>query len=119
MISVKLEIASNGVIKTVIDDNYNGAGSEFNSRTVYETDSQFTDDRLKNVQKFLYEISEDLGIDLGNRYDSKVLNFEIGWGSKYAPNIEEVNKALKFHRNQIKDLKDWKVELEKQAKNGK
>ena len=117
MISIKLEIASNGVIKTTTDDNYNGAGSEWNTVTVYETDDDSQDRRLKNIQRFLFELCDDLGVNRGNRYDSKVLNFEIGWGDKYEPNLKEINDLIKFHREELKDLKEWKKDVEKQTEN--
>jgi hypothetical protein len=71
MITIKLELASNGVIKTVTDNNYNGAGSSHEKRTVYETDN---DTNYNNTVRFLYDLSSDLGIDLGNKFSKDVLN---------------------------------------------
>jgi len=118
MISIKLEIVSNGIIKTSIDDNYNGAGSEWNAKTVYETDSDDAEIRLKNIQRFLYDLCDDLGVDLGNRYDPKVLNFEIGWGNKYEANLDEINKLISYHKNELKDLREWQKELQTKANDG-
>ena len=57
MIKVILELASNGVIKTVTDDNINGAGDKLENKTVYgfEDDVNFR----KRIQ-FLFELCEEL-----------------------------------------------------------
>ena len=39
MQQVKIQLADNGVIKTVIDDNINGGGESYESTTVYEFDT--------------------------------------------------------------------------------
>ena len=36
MITISLEPADNGLLKFLIDDNVNGGGEEYTSRTVYE-----------------------------------------------------------------------------------
>ena len=108
MITIKLEIASNGVIKTVSDNNYNGAGSKHELRTVYETDN---DPEFSNKIRFLYDICDDLGIDLGNKFAQKVLDFEIGWGHKYEPDLEETNALIKAISNELKNLKAYQKEL--------
>jgi len=108
MITIKLEIASNGIIKTVSDDNYNGAGSDKESRTVYETDD---DPLFSNTSKFLYEVCDDLGVNLGNKFDQTVLNFEVMWGGRYNPNLDELNHVIKSLSNELKDLKSLQKEL--------
>jgi hypothetical protein len=108
MITIKLEIASNGIIKTVSDDNYNGAGSDHGSITVYETDD---DPEFSNTSKFLYEVCDDLGVNLGNKFDQTVLNFEVTWGGRYTPNLEELNRIIKSLSYDLKDLKNLQKEL--------
>ena len=108
MITIKLELASNGVIKTVTDNNYNGAGSSHEKRTVYETDN---DTNYNNTVRFLYDLSSDLGIDLGNKFSKDVLNFELGWGDKYEPSYEEVKEMVKDTSKNLKELKQWEKEL--------
>ena len=109
MITIKLELASNGVIKTVSDNNYNGAGSKHELRTVYETDN---DTDYKNTIRFLYELSDDLGINLGNKYSPTVLNFDLGWGEKYEPTLQQLNDLVKATTANLKELKSWKKERE-------
>ena len=113
MITIKLQIASNGVIKTVTDNNYNGAGSNHESKTVYATDE---DRGFNERSKFLYEICEDLGINLGNKYDEEVLEFEVNWGSRYEPTIEQLKKLIKQTSYELKELKKWKIEFDQQIK---
>jgi hypothetical protein len=108
MITIKLEIASNGIIKTVSDDNYNGAGSGKESITVYETDD---DPIFSNTSKFLYEVCDDLGVNLGNKFDQTVLNFEVDWGNKYEPGLEELNHTIKSLAYDLKDLKALQKDL--------
>ena len=108
MITIKLEIASNGIIKTVSDDNYNGAGSGKEAITVYETDD---DSEFENTSKFLYEVCDDLGVNLGNKFDQAVLNFEVTWGDRYIPNLEELNHTIKSLSYDLKDLKALQKEL--------
>lgn len=108
MITIKLELASNGVIKTVSDNNYNGAGSSHEKRTVYETDN---DTNYNNTVRFLYDLTSDLGIDLGNKFSKDVLNFELGWGDKYEPSYEEVKEMVKETSKNLKELRQWEKEL--------
>ena len=108
MITIKLEIASNGIIKTVSDDNYNGAGSDKEAITVYETDD---DPIFSNTSKFLYEVCDDLGVNLGNKFDQTVLNFEVTWGDRYNPNLEELNHVIKSLSYELKELKSIQKDL--------
>jgi len=108
MITIKLELASNGVIKTVSDNNYNGAGSSHEKRTVYETEE---DENFDATIRFFYELADDLGINLGNKYNKFVLDFDTQWGSKYEPNHEEVKQLVKDTAQTLKELRSWEKEL--------
>ena len=112
MITIKLELASNGVIKTVSDNNYNGAGSNHEKRTVYETEE---DENFDATIRFFYELADDLGINLGNKYDKFVLDFDTEWGSKYEPTHEEVKQLVKDTTQNLKDLRKWEKELKEKA----
>lgn len=109
MHKVILEIADNGVIKTIEDDNINGAGKFYQKKTIYEFNNGF-----KNKTKFFNDISDDLGIDLGNNYDKSVLNFTVDWGSKYEPNKNEI--IDKISELQIK-IDSLKLYLNEESKN--
>ena len=112
MITIKLELASNGVIKTVSDNNYNGAGSNHEKRTVYETEE---DENFDATIRFFYELADDLGMNLGNKYDKFVLDFDTEWGSKYEPTHEEVKQLVKDTTQNLKELRKWEKELKEKA----
>lgn len=104
MIKIVLEPVSNGVIKTIKDDNTNGAGEEMSLTSVHEID-----DKLEKAVQFLYELSDDLGLSTGNKYDEKVINITLEWGSKYEPSREEVEKKIEELSTQIEE---WKSTLD-------
>lgn len=109
MVKVILELASNGVIKTVTDDNINGAGDKLETKTVYD----FDDD--KNFQKriqFLYELCEELGIDTGNKFNKHNLTMKIDWGKNYMPESEEVENKIKQLTFELKELKSLKKDID-------
>jgi len=111
MLEVKLEIASNGVIKTVTETNFNSAGEGTVVRSVYETE----DDKktsFVNTMKLFYDISDDLGIDFGNKFEANVLRFKMDWGTHYEPSLKEIQQAK---RNLTEELKYIRV-LEKTMK---
>ena len=71
MVTIVLDIADNGVVKVLEDDNINGAGESFISKTIYD----FGDDGdFKNRIKFLKELCLDIGLQTGNDIDKKRLN---------------------------------------------
>ena len=59
----------------------------------------------------MYDLSSDLGIDLGNKFSKDVLNFELGWGDKYEPSYEEVKEMVKDTSKNLKELRQWEKEL--------
>lgn len=105
MITISIEPADNGLIKFVFDDNVNGGGEEYTSRTVYE----FTGSKERpNQIKFLKELVMDLGMSTGTQLDTNELVIKSEWGVKYQPNqkelklkIKELEAQLKYYRSQI------------------
>lgn len=105
MITISIEPADNGLIKFVFDDNVNGGGEEYTSRTVYEFEGPKT---RPNQIKFLKELVMDLGLSTGTQLDANELSIKSGWGVKYQPNqkelklkIQELETRLKHYRSQI------------------
>tara|TARA_Y100000389_G_C17446334_1_gene511844 strand:+ start:1894 stop:2214 length:321 start_codon:yes stop_codon:yes gene_type:complete len=105
MITISIEPADNGLIKFVFDDNVNGGGEEYTSRTVYEFEGPKT---RPNQIKFLKELVMDLGLSTGTQLDANELSIQSGWGVKYQPNqkelklkIQELETRLKHYRSQI------------------
>jgi hypothetical protein len=100
---VTLEIADNGIIKTIIDDNINGAGELFESKTVYDFERH---DSLESKIELLYQLSEDIGLDLGNSKQVNQIQITSGWGDEYTPTKEEMNEYISDLEKELKDLKN-------------
>jgi len=100
---VTLEIADNGIIKTIIDDNINGAGELFESKTVYDFERH---DTLESKIELLYQLSEDIGLDLGNSKQADQIQITSGWGDEYKPTEEEIIEYIQDLENELKDLKN-------------
>ena len=114
MLEVKLEIVSNGVIKTVKDTNYNGGGETREIRNVYETEDDKIKTSYENTMKFFYELGDDLGIDMGNKFDPEVLGFETKWGSHYRPPLDEIKMLIRDLSSQLKHLRQLEKDMIKE-----
>ena len=88
---ITLEIADNGIIKTISDDNINGAGESFEIKTIYNLEKG---DIVETKMELLYELSEDMGMHLGNSKQSDQIQIISGWGEHYEPNKEEIAKRI-------------------------
>lgn len=104
MITVAIELAENGVIKIVHDDNVNGAGEEFESRKVYDFDGI---DNINSKISFLNELAMDLGIDLGTELDHFKIVVKSEWGSKYKPSKGLAAEKIKELEKEIKRLEKF------------
>lgn len=104
MLEVKLEIASNGVIKTVTETNFNSAGQGKVVRCVYETEDDKKTSFI-NTMKLFYDISDDLGIDFGNKFDVNVLGFKTGWGTHYEPSLNDIQQIKKDLTEELKYIR--------------
>jgi len=91
MITVAIELAENGVIKILHDDNINGAGEEFELRKVYD----FEGANSQNSKiTFLTELALDLGMDLGTELDESKIVITSKWGDKFTPNKDQAAKRI-------------------------
>jgi hypothetical protein len=102
MLKIILDVADNGIIKTIEDNNINGAGNHFEKKIVYDFSN---DDKYKNRINFFHNISDELGIELGNNFDKNVLHFKVDWGTNYEPNKNEVLNKIKELELNIEALK--------------
>lgn len=92
MVKFILDIADNGVVKTVIDDNSNGAGGSLETKTVYD----FSNDiKFKRKMEFFYDLANDLGINTGNNFEKNTLTMSLDWGKNYTPTKAEILKKIK------------------------
>jgi hypothetical protein len=112
MIKVELTNASNGIVKRVIDTQFNGADQSAEIVTLYEIDEENPYLGYSKVATFLTDVIKDLAIDTGSDHSPAKLIFDIEWGDKYNPSIDEVNEYLKYLRDQMKVWKDYKRVIE-------
>jgi len=103
MVKIALEPAKNGVIKRTVDDNHGGAREQWTSVDVYEETEH---DKLGYVMKFFFDLCEDLGIDLGSKFDKEVITIRKEWGSHYEASNEELNSKIKEIEAQLQLLKE-------------
>tara|TARA_R110000772_G_scaffold55472_18_gene126626 strand:+ start:5255 stop:5584 length:330 start_codon:yes stop_codon:yes gene_type:complete len=102
MQSINIEIADNGIIKTIVDDNINGAGERFETKTVYDLERHNVVDTKIEI---LYELSEDMGIDLGNAKQVDQIKIISEWGESYEPSKTELEEQIKDLEHNLESLK--------------
>lgn len=95
---INLQLADNGVIKTVKDDNINAAGESFESTTVYEFNTN------ENKIKFIDELCVDIGLEFGNSKSKQQIQISTDWGIHYKPNLIEIDKKIKALQAEINRL---------------
>jgi|TARA_R110000868_G_scaffold397295_2_gene669914 hypothetical protein len=88
---ITLEIADNGIIKTIVDDNINGAGERFESKMVFDLERH---DSIENKIELLYTLAEDMGVNLGNSKQSTQIKIVNEWGDNYVPTKKEAEEAI-------------------------
>lgn len=101
MHTVTLELADNGLIKIVQDDNINAAGENYESVTVYDFEGV---DALNTKIKFLMDIAMDAGVELGSPRDKCQIKISHEWGISYTPTKEEISKKIDELKSQISYL---------------
>lgn len=103
MVKIVLEPAKNGIIKKIIDTNYSGSKETWSSLEVYEETSE---NNIGYVMKFFYDICEDLGINIGNKFSKEVIVINKVWGSHYEPTNEEIEAKIRSLESEINLLKE-------------
>lgn len=103
MVKIILESAKNGVIKRIIDDNHGGSKEHWTTTDVYE---QPDNDKLEYVMKFFFDLCEDLGIDLGSKFDKEVITIRKEWGTHFEPTTEDLKLKIKELEAQLQLLKE-------------
>lgn len=98
---ITIEIADNGIIKTIVDDNINGAGEKFESKTVYDLERH---DSIDSKIELLWTLAEDMGVDLGNSKQAEQIKIISEWGENYTPSKKEATEAIKELQNNIDSL---------------
>lgn len=98
MQTVKITLADNGVIKTIIDDNINSAGESFEATTIYD----FGDTETKI--KFINELCVDIGLIFGNSRSKNQIKVVEEWGIDYTPTTAERLEKIERLEKQLKEL---------------
>lgn len=99
---ITLEIADNGIIKTIVDDNINGAGEKFEIKSVYDLEKG---NIIETKMELLYELAEDMGMHLGNSKQPDQIQITAGWGEHYEPTKQELVKAIEDAEEELIYLK--------------
>jgi hypothetical protein len=108
MVKIVLESARNGVIKKVIDDNYGGGKEHFTSTDVYESTEDQNSNSGAYIKRFFFDLCDDLGLELGNKFDKNVLDINTCWGSHYEPTGKDIESKIKRLKIELKELEEWK-----------
>ena len=108
MITIQLTNATNGVIKKVIDTQYNGVDQTNEITTLYEINTEDKIQYFLKLMDLLDDVAKDLGLHMGNDHDPLQFKFDLDWGDKYNPSTEEINEKIKEYRSEIKELKEFK-----------
>lgn len=106
MQSITVQLADNGVIKYVEDDNANSAGEGYSSTIVYDFESK---DASDNKIKFLLDISEDCGLEFGSTKDPDQIKIIKDWGEHYQPTKAEIEAKISELSSQIQKLQSLMV----------
>jgi len=99
-----LEPIDNGmIVKTILDDNIDGAGKKLSKKRVFQLTDNVTD-----TENFLLSLIEDLGLFTGNVNDQNMLSIKQVHGSKYQMNATEISderKRLSLRLSELKSIK--------------
>lgn len=98
MQSITLQIADNGIIKTVKDDNINGAGEEFESTVVYEFNTN------QNKIEFIKDLCVEIGLEFGNSRSENQIQVIENWGDDFEPTPEQAKQRIEVMQSEIKRL---------------
>jgi len=108
MVKIVLESARNGVIKKVIDDNYGGGNEHFTSTDVYESLEDAKSNEKTYIKRFFFDLCDDLGLEIGSKFDKAVLDINIVWGSHYEPTVKDIEVKIKRLKIELEELEEWK-----------
>ena len=108
MIKISLQNATNGIIKTVIDNQYNGADQVAEIVKVYEIEDEDSEDYFDRVSHFLFDVAKDLCLFTGSEMSPNKLNIVVDWGIDYVPSEDEIEERIKDLKAEIKGLQNYK-----------
>lgn len=103
MQNIRLELADNGIIKIVEDDNINAAGEVYTSVTVYDFESSNSTESKLN---FINDLILDSGLELGNSKDKNQIKISVDWGDEYQPSKTEIEEKIKQLKSELKHFEE-------------
>lgn len=103
MQNIRLELADNGIIKIVEDDNINAAGEVYTSVTVYDFESSNSTESKIN---FINDLILDSGLELGNSKDKNQIKISVEWGDEYQPSKAEIEEKIKELKSDLKRFEE-------------
>lgn len=103
MQNIRLELADNGIIKIVEDDNINAAGEVYTSVTVYDFESSNSTESKLN---FINDLILDSGLELGNSKDKNQIKISVEWGDEYQPSKTEIEEKIKELKGDLKRFEE-------------
>jgi hypothetical protein len=103
MQNIRLELADNGIIKIVEDDNINAAGEVYTSVTVYDFESSNATESKIN---FINDLILDSGLELGNSKDKNQIKISVDWGDEYQPSKTEIEERIKALKSDLKHFEE-------------
>lgn len=95
-----IDTAENGLIQTIIDNNYDGAGKVFEQKKIFTID-----DNIENTQKFIKTLVDDLGLYTGGLTDRYNLIIDKDFGPQYMLDKSEVSSERKKLAMKLSKLK--------------
>jgi hypothetical protein len=101
MQSITIQIADNGVIKFVEDDNVNAGGETYGSTIVYDFECDLNS---QNKISFLHDIAEDCGLEFGSTSEKNQIKIIKDWGEHYKPTEDEVVERISKLNSEIHTL---------------
>lgn len=110
MVKVELTSASNGVIKKITDDNFNGAGEAYALTKIYPIDDGGESAAIQTYE-LLNDLIEDLGVDTGAEVHEHTLELNLEWGDDYVPTLKEVKDRIAVTRAELTALRDLAKKL--------
>jgi hypothetical protein len=115
MIKIELYNASNGIVKKIINTNSVEECSE--NYKLYELSDEEPIDNFFSIISLFYDINADLALEVGSDYDEAQLKFNVDWGDKYIPSVEEIDEKIKDLKSQIKTLKEIRSDISNNGHN--
>lgn len=103
MQNIRLELADNGIIKIVEDDNINAAGEVYTSVTVYDFESS---NSIESKLNFINDLILDSGLELGNSKDKNQIKISVEWGDEYQPSKTEIEEKIKELKGDLKRFEE-------------